>query len=536
MKILQILLIAILLFEVNLLVAQSDNLGTKTYVVRQIRADFNQVKGPKSEIFNNCTSAGRAVEGLRAEWQRQLQEAVNDIGFKYIRFHGLLGDEMGVYTVNDKGEEVYNFQYVDMLFDDLLRIGIKPFVEFCFMPDALKSTDKLGHWYKCSVSPPKDMEKWGRLVEKTTRHLKDRYGEDEVKTWYFEVWNEANHPYYFDGENRMATYFEMYKVSANAVKSVSKNFRVGGPASAGSTWVKEILDYCQANSTPIDFISTHAYGGGGIGISDNTGGVGKILSRLNVDPDVIAKGVAKTRDVIDHTTYKDLELHYTEWNSSWAVNDPIFNTYQNAAYCLNTLKQTESSANSMAYWTFTDIFEEDGPAPKSFGQGFGLMNLQGIKKPTYLAFNFLNMLGKTELENSDAQSWVCKDDKGNLTVMTFNYVHHVYEKDENNQGYLGKLVPAPLIGKQIIEVKNVPEGKYFLEEYRIGYRSNDIFSAYIDMGKPDYLTPVQVESLKKLGSGEPFDQKVIIVSNKTVKLENEMFENEIRFYRLTQLK
>lgn len=167
---------------------------------------------------------------------------------------------------------------------------------------------------------------------------------------------------------------------------------------------------------------------------------------------------------------------------------------------------------------------------------FLLMNLQGIKMPTYLAFKFLNMLGKTELVNSDSQSWVCKDDKGTLTVMTFNYTHHVYEKDENNQSYFGKLVPAPLIGKQVIEVKNVPEGKYFLEEYRIGYRSNDIYSAYFDMGKPDYLTTVQVESLKKIGSGEPFDRKIIIVSNKTVKLENEMFENEIRFYELTQLK
>ena len=196
-----------------------------------------------------------------------------------------------------------------------------------------------------------------------------------------------------------------------------------------------------------DFISTHAYGGGGIGISDNTGGVGKILSRLNTDPDVIAKGVTKTRGVIDETTYKNMELHYTEWNSTWAVNDPIFNTYQNAAYCLNSLKQTESSAKSMVYWTFTDIFEEDGPAPKSFGQGFSLMNLQGIKKPTYLAFKFLNMLGKTELVNSDKQSWVCKDAKGNLTLMTFNYAHPIYEKDENNQGYFSKLVPAALIGK-----------------------------------------------------------------------------------------
>jgi xylan 1,4-beta-xylosidase len=190
----------------------------------------------------------------------------------------------------------------------------------------------------------------------------------------------------------------------------------------------------------------------------------------------------------------------------------------------------------MAYWTFTDIFEEDGPAPKCFGQGFGLMNLQGIKKPTYLAFKFLNMLGKTELVNSDKHSWVCKDEKGILTMLTFNYSHYTYEKDENNQGYFGKLIPSPLIGKQILEVKNVPNGNYFLEEYRIGYRSNDIYSAYIDMGKPDYLTPVQIESLKKIGSGEPFNRKVITVSNNIVKLENELYENEIWFYKLSKLE
>ncbi len=104
---------------------------------RQIHADLKSVAGNKSMVYNECIGAGRANEGLRADWQQQLAMIQRDVHFKYIRFHGLLHDDMRIYSLDKAGKPVYNFQYVDRLYDFLLSINIRPFVEFGFMPPGI---------------------------------------------------------------------------------------------------------------------------------------------------------------------------------------------------------------------------------------------------------------------------------------------------------------------------------------------------------------------------------------------------------------
>lgn len=159
---------------------------------RVINISYTIEKGPLNEMFKKCVGAGRANEGLRADWQQQLAYVKKECGFKYIRFHGLLCDDMGVYKEDTKGNPIYNYMYIDALFDFLHSIDIKPFVEFGFMPNALASGDNTIFWWKGNVTPPKDYNKWKDLISNLTQHWTDRYGEEEVKTWYFEVWNEPN--------------------------------------------------------------------------------------------------------------------------------------------------------------------------------------------------------------------------------------------------------------------------------------------------------------------------------------------------------
>ncbi|HTM93060.1 MAG TPA: hypothetical protein VL095_11610, partial [Flavisolibacter sp.] len=104
---------------------------------RVINVDFSKSAGPLNTFFKECVGAGRANEGLRADWQQQLAFVKKECGFKYIRMHGLLTDDMAVYKEDDKGNPVYNYMYVDVLFDFLQSIGMKPFVELGFMPNAL---------------------------------------------------------------------------------------------------------------------------------------------------------------------------------------------------------------------------------------------------------------------------------------------------------------------------------------------------------------------------------------------------------------
>ncbi|MEP6850159.1 MAG: hypothetical protein ABI999_14970, partial [Acidobacteriota bacterium] len=127
---------------------------------RSVSVNFTQVKGVMNRFYREVVGAGRAAEGLRSDWQRDLGIVHRECGLKYLRFHGLLQDEMGVYNEDKLGNAVYNFQYIDALYDSILNTGMKPFVELGFMPEKLASGNKSIFWWKGNITPPKDYAKW----------------------------------------------------------------------------------------------------------------------------------------------------------------------------------------------------------------------------------------------------------------------------------------------------------------------------------------------------------------------------------------
>ncbi|GAO42351.1 GH39 family glycosyl hydrolase [Flavihumibacter petaseus] len=497
---------------------------------RVINIDYRKTAGPLNTFFKECVGAGRANEGLRADWQQQLAYVRKQCGFKYIRMHGLLTDDMAVYKEDSKGNPVYNFMYVDALFDFLQSIGMKPFVELGFMPGALASGDRTIFWWKGNVTPPKDYEKWGALVKNLTTHLTERYGADEVKTWYFEVWNEPNlSPGFWTAT--MEDYFRLYQYAAKAIKSVHKDYRVGGPGTAGAAWEPEMIEYCSKNKVPVDFVSTHAYGVNQ-GYLDEYGNSGTVLAK---DAMAVSGDVLQSRKEIAGSPMPSLELHYTEWSSSYTPADPVHDSYHSAAYVLQKLKQVGNAANSMSYWVFTDIFEEPGPRFEPFHGGFGMLTIQGIPKPVLYSYQFLNRLGNMELVNKDAASWVCKDSSGNLQALVWDYTYTVPDAT-NNQQYFIRDLPSQSKGKLKLSIAHVPAGNYALEVYRVGYRSNDAYSTYLSMGKPARLSRQHVEQIKKQNDGTPFLKEIITVKDGVpfVK-ELAIRENDVFFFNIIRL-
>lgn len=498
---------------------------------RVVHIDYDMEKGPLNTTFRECVGAGRANEGLRADWQQQLAYVKKECGFQYIRMHGLLTDDMGVYKEDINGKPAYNYMYIDVLFDFLQSIGIKPFVELGFMPSALASGDKTIFWWQGNVTPPKDYEKWGALIRNLTQHFTDRYGAEEVKTWYFEIWNEPNlTPFFWSGTQE--EYFNLYKYSVNAIKSVNSAYRVGGPATAGAAWESEMIDFCTQNNLPLDFISTHSYGVKQ-GYLDESGNSGTILDK---NPMSVSGDVIQSRREISGSSMPDLELHYTEWSSSYTPSDPIHDSYHEASYVLQKLKQVGNAANSMSYWVFTDIFEEAGPRFTPFHGGFGMINTQGINKPVFYAYQFMNRLGNKELANSDSSSWVCKDDHGNIQALVWDFTNTHPGDSVNNQVYYIRDLPSKPKGKLTINITKVPEGTYSLEIYKVGYRSNDAYSDYLSLGRPEQLTRQQVEQIKKQNDGSPFLKELITVKTGIpFTKEMEIRENDVFFLNLVKL-
>jgi xylan 1,4-beta-xylosidase len=494
---------------------------------RFISADMGQTNGPLDNMFKRCVGAGRANEGLRADWQRQLAYARRECGFESIRMHGLFCDDMGVYREDRQGNPQYNWQYIDGLYDFLQGIGMKPFVELGFMPNALASDSKTIFWWRGNVTPPKDMTKWENFIRAFVAHLRERYGDAEVRSWYFEVWNEPNLDGFWAGTQQQ--YFDLYAATARAIKSVSSDYKVGGPATAGCGWIPEFIHFCDTNRSPVDFISTHTYGVES-GYLDEYGNGGTVLSK---NQDSIFGDVKRVRQQITQSAMPGLELHFTEWSSSYTPTDPMHDSYHSAAYILDKLKKCGDAAQSMSYWTFTDIFEEPGPRWEAFHGGFGLINYEDINKPAFYAYQFLNRLGPTELKTSDPSSWICADQDGGVQALIWDFTNTHPGKQVHNQEFYKRDLPAQPKDKVTLVLSHLPKGKYVLEIYKVGYHVNDAYDTYRDLGAPAQLTKAQVAEIKSKNSGAPVETRTVKIG-RDGKFEQpfDLRENDVLLVRL----
>ncbi|MBO5199082.1 MAG: hypothetical protein J6B85_11270 [Lachnospiraceae bacterium] len=437
--------------------------------MRKIIANVNEVKGPLDRFFSNCIGAGRAGEVMRYIPMQQLKKIQEECPFRYIRFHGLFHEEMNLVHRNEDGKLSFCFQYVDMLFDMLLENGIRPIAELGLMPDIMAKEEKYVFWWKMNISMPKDLDEWSQLVEAFVRHVTYRYGEEEIKRWYFEIWNEPNHPAFFTEYKNREEYYKLYDCAALTIKKVNPEYKVGGPATAGMVWIDETIAHCRQNHIPIDFITSHAYGVKGDFDADGTA-----TTRL-LPIDSVSNQVRRAGDVCKQ---EKLPLFLTEWSSSYSPRDPVHDSYFNAPYLLHTIKRSEGYADMFSYWTYTDVFEETEPPLTPFHGGFGLFNVQSIPKPSYHIYRFLHRLGDTELTCDDSDAYVCRSDS-EVQVLFWNVVQP--DQDCGNRRYFTRPLPAKELPDAELVLDGFEPGRdYTLTAETVGYKSGDPYHAYLD--------------------------------------------------------
>ena len=218
------------------------------------RCGFSDARTPLRHSWEHTVGSGHAPMALRADWQAQLRRCHDELGFRHVRFHGWLSDDMGT-LIRHSDTLLYSFFNADQILDFLISIGMRPFVELSFMPTALASGSSTVFRYGANVTPPRDYTQWAALVRKLVTQWVARYGAEEVRTWFFEVWNEPNLKAFWTGTRQ--DYFKLYRYTAEAIKDVDQHLRVGGPATAKNEWVEEFLDDCERNKLPVDFVSTH---------------------------------------------------------------------------------------------------------------------------------------------------------------------------------------------------------------------------------------------------------------------------------------
>jgi xylan 1,4-beta-xylosidase len=460
---------------------------------RVISADMLAAIGPRNTAWQDCVGADHGGLLLRPENAQQLRLVHSETGFKYIRFHGIFADDTDVYREVD-GKPVYDFSKTDAVYDVILKSGMRPLVEVGFMPSPLASDTKTIFYWKGNGNPPKDWDKWSDLISAFVKHLEVRFGADEVRKWRFEVWNEPN----LDGfwkDGSQANYFKLYDVTVKAIKGVDAALPVGGPSTAGAAWVPDFLAHAKSVGTPVDFITTHTYGVAGGFLDEKGEGDNKLVA----DPGSISNDVWNVRKQIQ-ADWPGLPLYITEWSTSYNPRDPIHDDYFGAAYILDKLKKTEGGAQSMSYWTYTDLFEEAGPPPSSFHGGFGLVNREGLRKASFFAYKYLNQLGATELAGGDTRSILTRTNDG-FAGLFWDYT--TPDQKESNRPFYRKTRPATPVAPVALNLTKLKPGKYQLHIYRTGYKANDAYTQYIEWGMPKDLSPDQVATLQKQSADVP---------------------------------
>src|SRR6267378_2300867 len=379
-----------------------------------IVVDASAPAHPFPHFWEQMFGSGRAILSLRDSYRRDMREVKQITDFRYVRFHALFHDEVGIYDEDDHGQPVFNFSYLDQSYDGLLANGVRPFVELSFMPKKLASKDMLhAFWYKQNIAPPKDYAKWDALITEFAKHLIERYGIDEVSQWYFEVWNEPNLDFW-GGEPKQATYWELYDHTARALKAVNARLRVGGPATAQAAWADAFIKHCADNQVPVDFVSSHVYGNDK---AEDIFGTHEVIPRNQM----VCRAIRKVHDQIQSSSMPKLPLIWSEFNASYMNEPAVTDASYMGPWMADTIRQCDGLVDVMSYWTFSDVFEEQGVVKQPFYGGFGLLAEDGIPKPAYAAFRLLHALGDERIATGSDTALVTRKKDGSLAIAVWNY-------------------------------------------------------------------------------------------------------------------
>jgi xylan 1,4-beta-xylosidase len=438
--------------------------------------------GVLGEAWRTCVGTGRFNLALRQDYQESLALVQREIGFRYIRGHGLLHDDVAVhrpYDVGGRRGTAYVFTYVDQVVDAYLKLGIKPFLELGFMPKGLASGDQTVFWWLGNVTPPRDHAEWARLVQALLRHLIDRYGLDEVRTWPVEVWNEPNLTHFWQDADQ-AAYFRLYETSVRAVKDVDAELQVGGPAiSPGADdWWEPFAEFVTARDLPADFLSVHAYSSGPA--QHVPFGTYQTLQR----PQHLLDQFARPHKILAGTALADRPLHVTEFNTSYRPDNPVHDTAYNAAYLAPVLAEGGEHAASFAYWTFSDVFEEEGVPASFFHGGFGMVAHRQVRKPTFHLYAFMARMGQEVLARGVDHLVTRHPSTGQVTVLAWQPVGGTDDPPEPDRHELRLSIPVSTGG-----------GRVFVMRHDVDEHAGNAWAAWREMGRPASPSGRQLDAL-----------------------------------------
>ncbi|MBR1821911.1 MAG: AraC family transcriptional regulator [Clostridia bacterium] len=467
---------------------------------RELRVDVSNSAGSLNHIWSVTATCGRAADLLQKDIQEIVRRARKDIGFTYLRFHGLFSDEMMICNRDDEGRIRYNWIYVNQIFDFLLSIGMRPFLELSFMPSELASGSETVFWYRANITPPRDMAEWESLIYHLIRHCVERYGYQEVSQWKVEVWSQPDYKgYFWTGD--MEDYFKLYRASALAVKRACSDLQIGGPGITSiefekSEWIRRFTVFCKEQQVPLDFITFHLYADRHVYSARGSEMVPRWVPNSQI-PRGIERELAE-----NHISAADglvRQFHITEWNLSarylFCVRDTVFM----APYVIHTLLSCAPMVDSMAFWTLSDLLNEIKMPVTAFHGGMGLFHAPGIPKPAYLALRLMHQLGNQVIAQGDG--WIVTRRGELIQILMYHLVYldqlaqQVTDFTSEFTGNVYALFEEKPMIRYEITLENMGE-KYHLTRYEINRRYGSAYDVWSAMGAMSDMRREEIDYLR----------------------------------------
>jgi xylan 1,4-beta-xylosidase len=448
----------------------------------------------------------------------------------FFRTHNLLtsGDgtpalkwgSTGAYREDAQGRAIYDWTIVDRIFDTYLERGVRPYVQIGFMPKELsvkpepyqhtwKPGDKYDAIYTGWAHPPKDYDKWGELVFQWAKHCVEKYGREEVETWYWQTWNEANIPYW---QGTPQEFRRLHDVAIHAVRRALPTAKVGGPDTAGGgRYLREFLEHCVRGTnhatgqkgTPLDFVSFHAKGNPRVvdghvrmGIADQLRGIDQNFGIIASFPELKGKPIVIGESDPDGCAACSAQVY----PQNGYRNGTLYASYTAASFARKHDLAEKHGVNLEGALTWAFEFED-----QPYFAGFRTLATNGIDKPVLNVFRMFSKMNgrRLKVESSGAVSLDAilregvrvRPDVSALASLDGNrlcvLVWHYHDDD----------VPGEAAEVAVwLEGLPIQKGNVSLRHYRIDEERSNAYTAWRRMGSPQQPTPEQYAALKEAGA------------------------------------
>jgi xylan 1,4-beta-xylosidase len=440
---------------------------------------------------------------VRHDLLEHLALVQRELGARHVRAVGMFDDEMRVlrpspdtFGAAEPRPVRTNWQLTDYIWDELLDRGLSPMFTTSFIPSHLAGGPTTVFTTQGRTSPPRDYREWGELVTESVYHAVDRYGIELVRGWYFEVWNEPNLQGWFWGADQ-AEFFKLWASTYHAIKSVDAGFRIGGPSTARAEWLADFVEFGRRHDCPADYLALHIYNNDGEAVA-LAPFAGPQEDKAGTSPNLAAGVIRGARALADQLEFKG-EIHFNEWGRSWRPVEPDRESANEAAFIVRTMAEVSQEADQFAYWCVSDIYDQVGYGRETFHGNYGLLNLHGLRKPSYHAFSLLHRMGtqRVAVDHSGPELFsgaIATLEPGRACVLVYVYRHGIVAAPEGLK----------------VEVELPADAGDSLQLHRIDSLENNSLARWRDLGAPVYLHPRDRAALAAVDALQASDSPVTV--------------------------